>query len=87
VSGETGLVILATSHGQKRYAHAEMALVAGGKFDEGGADTTPPTLNGTSAAADRTGVAVGAGATAQVPVGGSFLLFLLLVPLVRRLRS
>ncbi|WP_324275675.1 hypothetical protein [Blastococcus brunescens] len=86
VTGETGLVVLATSHPTKSYAHAEMALVPGGTFDEGGADITLPTFGGTNSAVDATGVVVGGRVTATFLIAGSLLLFLLLVPLVRHLR-
>ncbi|WP_324278581.1 Ig-like domain-containing protein [Blastococcus brunescens] len=64
VTGDSGLVILATTHGQKKYVHAEMALVPGGMFDGGGGDTTAPTVTATSPAEGATGIAVGNDVTA-----------------------
>jgi hypothetical protein len=65
-TGDTGLVILATAHSQNRYVHAEMALVAGGRFDGGGGggDTVAPTVTSTSPTGGATGVAVGSNVTA-----------------------
>jgi hypothetical protein len=84
VNGKTGLVVLATSRVSKRYVHAEMALVPGGKFDEGGADTAV-SFPRTSPEADASGVVMGDDVTAVLLVLGPLLL-LLLVPLVSRLR-
>ena len=56
VTAQTGLVIVAVAEGQKRYVHAEMALVGGD--GGGGTDTTPPTVT-TSPSAGAVDVAVG----------------------------